>query len=548
MRVIALFGRGDIGKTHCLGHLINLMHRELCGQDYIIEGQDTRCTFNYLGRRITVCTWGDTGYEAQKNLDTILQANPDIAVVATRTKGDTVDLVGQFCVQYNHRLKWVEKYVATIDDFTGQEYVNHLQAQQILDYIREVVLGRLYYVDSVSAIEVGEQRNYHVSLIDAEIPEGGIPRMVSLELNSSEIRYPEVEQEIQEDDFVLYHPDSDNLFQYANDIPRAAELRNESLALRQALVEREVRGEAALAIVQDPIWVKSYHVKVGHGNCSLILTKYEGGYDLWMVDCSTYDYLIRCDYSLDLLCCLKGIAGELKIDVSRLHISRFMLTHTHFDHYSGMPYLINQGLIDGTTLMYVNLHYDCASPLWSRILKGLQGLKCMFVEPIGDNMTRGAIKLFHPECRIYKKNNGIPAGMNCRVVPNANDASVVYAISLLGKIMVLPGDLEKKGFENMRGARRCSADLNHSDYYVVSHHGSINGHPMIQCQPIPSVLECATNNLKKTILMGRNGAYSGIYSQVVTRYWQSQNCGLEYTEKAQHYLVLNWGDDSVVYQ
>lgn len=97
MRVIALFGRGDIGKTRCLGHLINLIYQETMGCGYLIEGEDARITLNYLGRRITICTWGDNEYEEAKNIELIRRENPDIAIVATRTKGRTVELVEEFC-------------------------------------------------------------------------------------------------------------------------------------------------------------------------------------------------------------------------------------------------------------------------------------------------------------------------------------------------------------------------------------------------------------------------------------------------------------------
>ena len=50
MRVIALFGRVDIGKPRCLGHLINLIHSETKGCDLLYEGQDMRVTLNYNNR------------------------------------------------------------------------------------------------------------------------------------------------------------------------------------------------------------------------------------------------------------------------------------------------------------------------------------------------------------------------------------------------------------------------------------------------------------------------------------------------------------------
>lgn len=551
MKVIALFGRGNTGKTRCLGHLINIMHREMSGYDYLIEGQDERVSFDFLGQRIVVCTWGDTYEDEQNNLDYISHINPDIAIVATRTKGWTVVSVEEFCAQYNIEPKWVEKYVANPGDTSEQEFMNHLQAEQILDYIRSMVKGRLYYVDSISAIE-GEERKYHMALIGTEVPEEGFPRSLSIVLNENQMHYYETNRPILEDDFVWYYPGSNHMMLYANDAPVASEMRRESIALRQELMALEVKGESAWAIIRKKIdWVRSYHVNVGHGNCSLILTKYDNGYDLWMVDCSTYDHMIRRDYSVNLHQCLRDIAWELDVDEKSLHISRFMLTHTHSDHYNGLRYLIKQGLIDSTTVMYVNTHYDCASPVWSTIMKSLKGMKCKFVEPISGNLTNGAIHILHPECSIYMKSGSVPGDKKrlCRVVANVNDSSVVYSITLQNRVMTLPGDLQQPGFKEMSGHVPCRGELSKTHYYTVSHHGSLNGHPDVNCMskgaPYPKPLCCVSQGVKKAILMGRDNAYPGIYSPTVIDYWDKTLGVLEYTEQAPHYLELNWTNDTV---
>lgn len=552
MRVIALMGRGNTGKTRCLGHLINIMHREMSGYDYLIEGQDERVSFDFLGQRIVVCTWGDTYEDEQNNLDYISHINPDIAIVATRTKGWTVVSVEEFCAQFNIEPKWVEKYVANPDDASEQEFMNLLQAEQILNYIRGMLKGRLYYVDSISAIE-GEERKYHMALIGTEVPEEGFPRSLSIVLNENQMHYYETNRPILEDDFVWYYPDSNHMMRYANDAPVASEMRRESIALRQELMALEVKGESAWAIIRKKIdWVRSYHVNVGHGNCSLILTKYDNGYDLWMVDCSTYDHMIRRDYSVNLHQCLRDIAWELDVDEKSLHISRFMLTHTHSDHYNGLRYLIKQGMIDSTTLMYVNTHYDCASPVWITIMKSLKGMKCKFVEPISGNLTNGAIRILHPECSIYMKSGSVPADKKrlCRVVANVNDSSVVYSITLQNREMTLPGDLQKSGFKEMSGHAPCRGELSKTNYYIVSHHGSLNGHPDVNCMskgaPYPKPLCCVSQGVNKAILMGRDNAYPGIYSPIVIDHWDKTLGVLEYTEQAPHYLELNWANDTVV--
>lgn len=546
MRIIALFGRGNIGKTRCLGHLINLIHRETKGYNCLFEGQDMRITLEYLGQRVTICTWGDNGKEEQLNLDRIKQDNPDIAIVSTRTKGETVTMVERFCKQNNCRLKWVEKYVANFDDISGQEYINNLQAEQIFDYVKGLINGQLYYVDSMSTIGK-EEGLYHVTLMGVDDLNHGYPRTLSLELNANQLHYQDQGQMVQEDDFVLYHPDSDILFGYGNDMPRAIALRNESRDLRRELIEREVKGEDAIADIKEECkWVKSYHVKVGHGNCSLILIKYQDGYDLWMVDCSTYDYLNRRDYSQDLYHCLADIAKELEIDMTDLWISRFMLTHTHFDHYNGLSYLIEHGLINGNTLVYANLHYECSSSIWSSILKGLKEMKCNFVEPNYNNLNGGAIYVYHPERRLYRSSRDAI----CLVEKNANDSSVVYGIRLCGKMMVLTGDLERNGFERMSGCVSCHGKLVQTDYYVISHHGSINGHPTMTCRSSSgdTPLGCVSMKVQRALLMGRNGAYSGIYSKEVVDYWIGIKGTLVITENAKQFVELDWKNGRVVYK
>ena len=550
MKVIALFGRSDIGKTHCLGHLINLIYQETKGCNYFVEGQDTRVTLDYFGQRVTICTWGDNEGEERDNLDKIRKDNPDIAIVATRTRGKTVKLVEKFCEEEaNCQPKWVEKFVASFDDISGQEYLNNLQAEQILDYVKGLIKGQLYYVDCISA-SGDEHGQYHITLLGAEMLREGYPRTLSLELNDNMLFFRGMRRRIQEDDFVLYRPDSDEQFLFGNEDELAITLRNESRFLRQELTEREIHGESIYALIhKKPDRVSSYHVNVGHGNCSLILSVYGNDYELWMVDCSTYDYLIRRDYSQDLYCCLSDIASALKIGLKDLHISRFMLTHTHSDHYNGLSYLIKNGYIDDKTLIYANLYYDCASPIWIGILRELLELKCYFVEPVCGAQKKGAIQIYHPECRIYKDASSVQQGE--RAVPKVNNSSIVYGIDLMGCVIVFPGDLEQEGFNAMSGAKTCSPMLFKSDYYVVSHHGSFNGHPMVPCKnmgrPKPTLACCVTNKLSKVILMGRDRAYSGIYSPIVISYWNKAVGGIIYTENAPHYVELDWKSGTVIY-
>ncbi|MBL8026035.1 MAG: hypothetical protein JNL74_06475, partial [Fibrobacteres bacterium] len=44
----------------------------------------------------------------------------------------------------------------------------------------------------------------------------------------------------------------------------------------------------------------SYHVNVGHGNCSILVVKNNNQYQLWMVDCSNHDYLNKQFYTSNI--------------------------------------------------------------------------------------------------------------------------------------------------------------------------------------------------------------------------------------------------------
>lgn len=187
-----------------------------------------------------------------------------------------------------------------------------------------------------------------------------------------------------------------------------------------------------------------------------------------------------------------------------------------------------------------------ASKAYIRALAALNNASVKIVEPLVGHSING-IRFLHPECRIYRSKATVKnTAANYRIVTNpVNDSSAVVMFTLGGQSMVFTGDLEQKGFENMSRAGTCSAFLYNAEYYIVSHHGSVNGHPTMPRPPKPTPLVCATHNLNKSILMGRDGAYNGIYSQVVTSYWNRRGT-LVKTEDAPHFVELEWGSGAVL--
>ncbi len=407
----------------------------------------------------------------------------------------------------------------------------------------------LYFVDSI--FKPLEGNASIVSLLSTENEAEQSTRVLSL--NSEQLNMTNHSGTIREGWYVFYNEkDEQQRFSYGNLSPYARQQFRAFNALQQQLIENIIdpeREEDAVLLKRlensNTLDVSSYHVNVGHGNCSIILIQDGSFYQIWMVDCSIIDKSNWHNYSANLESCFEAIKLKLnKRNDGSISINRFFLTHTHYDHYNGLEYLVDNHYVDKGTLCYVNLYYHCANKTYIRILDKLKRAGVKFVEPINRN-SHAAVRFLHPECRLYRsKATIVHAPSNYRIVNDPlNNSSIVIMITLGGRSMVFPGDLEQNGFDRMTQSGTCSSFLFESDYYVVSHHGSINGHPDRPCLntlgPKHTPLFCVRNNLKKAILMGRDRAYYGVYSPHVVRYFSILG-SLICTEKAPHFVELEW--------
>ena len=189
--------------------------------------------------------------------------------------------------------------------------------------------------------------------------------------------------------------------------------------------------------------VHSYHINVGHGNCSIIVYRGNASYNMWMVDCSVFDFTNRHNYSLNLDDCLNSIRNKFGVE----HISKLLITHLHYDHINGIEHLIMKGWIDANT----------------EVLQ-LNALGVRFIDPIVGNSTKN-IHILYPNVSFNRKNM---APKN-----NINNTSVLYQICFGGSSMLFTGDIETEGWDTVS---TCMPYLRKSTYYCISHHGSITGH------------------------------------------------------------------------
>lgn len=274
--------------------------------------------------------------------------------------------------------------------------------------------------------------------------------------------------------------------------------------------------------ISDISKVYSYHINVGHGNCSIIVFKSGTQYSMWMVDCSIYDFTNRTYYNKNIDACLLDIQKEYKVT----KLSKLFITHLHYDHINGIQYLLDKNLIDQNTEVWMNISYPWAQRTYNKILQNLKKSGVKFIDPIVKNSTKN-IKIRYPY-KSYDKSYPAPKH-------NINNSSVLYQICLGEKSMLFTGDLEQDGWDSISD---CDTYLWETTYYCLSHHGSLNGHKRSKCahsKTISSLADCG----KKTqlqVLMGRNGAYKGIFSSIVKKDFSKIKC----TDGKKKYIELNW--------
>jgi len=128
MKVIALFGKGGIGKTTTLNLLNNLINPD----NPITDGKDHRRTFTYKGKTISITTPGDNETEVKKNIQYVQDKNCDILVTASRTRGYGRKLLRE---QFKD-IHFIKKNVA---DQQEQDLVNEAQALDLQAIIDEVI-------------------------------------------------------------------------------------------------------------------------------------------------------------------------------------------------------------------------------------------------------------------------------------------------------------------------------------------------------------------------------------------------------------------------
>lgn len=386
-----------------------------------------------------------------------------------------------------------------------------------------------------------------------------VPRSINEATTEFDYSGPVIETNIQqiegilEGSFIRYK--NGNELQNANDDPVAMAFIQANDVLRRKMIEH----------YSDPLpqggknikKVRSYHINVGHGNFSVITFWQDGELQVWAIDASEKEpsFISKKNDSKEYRSNWQECFEKIKhiYGVDQFSISKLLLTHMHYDHFSAISQLVKENYFANGAEIWINLYYDCSNPAYTyTALPALQKIpNVRFVEPRFSVTQAGAIiQVLAPEERIYYKIMPPQTNMvNIVKETKANNASVIYKITLIDKSIVFPGDLQTEGW---RRVSHCIPYMSNCNYYCISHHGSMNGHRRESCsisRPIINVSDCL---LPQTIciLMGRHMAYNGIYSQTVIN--DFDHCALHKSEctptnQRVTYLVIDWENDDLIY-
>lgn len=168
-------------------------------------------------------------------------------------------------------------------------------------------LGRLDVYDE-------RQRNERAEIFEVPAP------FVSIQ--NDELVLKNVQSAIHEGQYIYYDSESKE-FEPAYNDPLAISRRIENFRMRYNLIglsERNNQEEHQRHRLSKNAHVVSYHVNVGHGNCTLILIREGVEYDLWMVDCGGIDLINKQCYYSNISACLTDVANVLKISQASLRI------------------------------------------------------------------------------------------------------------------------------------------------------------------------------------------------------------------------------------
>lgn len=350
-----------------------------------------------------------------------------------------------------------------------------------------------------------------------------------------------LKNEIEEGHFVIYiNQNGENLLYRAGSKKYAKRIIMRNNSLRGSIIKKYISPKLSKQPTDKNInYLNTFHINVGHGNCTFLAFFENGIFNLWAIDCSNYDFLTNRNYNDNIEKCISFIKKLYKIN--SIKFNKLLITHFHYDHISGVDYLIKNKYIDKNTEVWGNFKYSLPEGKRTNdILKLLKNKVENFIEPISLNSLNN-IKILYPNVTIYRtkpKDKYKENSIGYVTMNKINNSSVLYLINFKNKRILFTGDIEEQAWKRVD-----LFDFNilkPLSYYCISHHGSNNGHIRNICEQM-DLNNYITEETKK-ILMGRDGSYNGIFDKEVLTDFEINRilAGEDNSNKNISYIMINW--------
>jgi hypothetical protein len=221
---------------------------------------------------------------------------------------------------------------------------------------------------------------------------------------------------------------------------------------------------------------KAAIVNVGFGNCCILFDEES----VVMIDGSIKETYRSHSFQVNMDAAIDWVKKEQKKD---FHVDTFLLTHPHYDHYSGVCHLMKY--MDDKTDFYINCYYSQTIPTYTKILAALYNSNIRIVNPIISNSTNG-VEILHPNSSFTK-------------CTRLNNASVLSSIAVTNQEMIFPGDIENscthEGWNIV--CANIKNKIKNVGYYMLSHHGSSNGCDLNAIPTSPFLTFCSTRQTRR---------------------------------------------------
>jgi len=136
--VIGLRGIGNTGKSQTIRKAYDLLkftHKNVKEEHESIGKLDIRVVLTINGAKIGIESQGDPGFRLKKSLSLFVKLQCTVIVCATRTRGQTVNVVERLKPDYE--LLWLQQDVRSIA--SEQEASNNAMAQRIVEEVEKAI-------------------------------------------------------------------------------------------------------------------------------------------------------------------------------------------------------------------------------------------------------------------------------------------------------------------------------------------------------------------------------------------------------------------------